>query len=218
MKVNYYEVLGVARSASEQEIRDRFRRMAREHHPDRFSGAEKEDAEKRFQTITEAVNILTSPSRRRQHDSELSVGATGDTVDFVQIAKAYLSKGIKAYKDGDLRNAYESFDQATKHNPQDAKALHYLALAAIRLPELKRQAVQAIEGAVQREPMNATLLKDAGLICLRAGLPAKAERYLDEALQWDSSNTEVLAALSSLRQGRSETKEGGKGFSFFRKS
>lgn len=218
MKVNYYEVLGVARSASEQEIRDRFRRLARENHPDRFTGEEKVDAERRFQTLTEAANILTSPARRRQHDADLSSGTTTETVDFVQIAKAYLGRGIKAYKEGDHRAAFENFDQATKHNPQDAKAFHYLALAAIRLPEMKRQAVQAIEAALQREPMNATFLKDAGTICLRAGLPAKAERYLDEALQWDSENAEVQAALASLRQGRSETKEGGKSFSFFRKS
>lgn len=218
MKVNYYEVLGVSRSASEQEIRDQFRRLAREHHPDRFSGAAKEEAERRFQTLTEAVNILTSEGRRRQHDAELTGGSTSETIDYAQIAKAYLSKGIKAYKEGDLRNAYEHFDQAVKHNANDARAHHYLALTAIKLPDLKRQAVQAIEAAVQREPVNPTFLKDAGLICLRAGLPAKAERYLDEALQWDASNAEVLAALASLRQGRSETKEGGKGFSFFRKS
>ena len=38
MKINYYEVLGVERSATEQEIRDRFRRLAREQHPDRYRG------------------------------------------------------------------------------------------------------------------------------------------------------------------------------------
>jgi hypothetical protein len=54
MKVNYYEILGVERSASEQEIRDRFRKLARENHPDRYRGPDKADAERKFQTITEA--------------------------------------------------------------------------------------------------------------------------------------------------------------------
>lgn len=214
MKVNYYEVLGVDRSASEQDIRDRFRTLARENHPDRYRGEDKADAERKFQTLTEAVNVLTNPARRRQYDSELASGAARGPVDFAQVAKAYVNKGIKAYKEGDWRGAYENFDMAVKHNAQDAKAFHYLALAAARIPAYLRQAVQAIETAVQREPMNPAYLKDAGLLCKRAGLVAKAERYLEEALKWDASNVDVQTALAELR----ETKEAGKGgFSIFGK-
>jgi len=215
MKVNYYEILGVERSASEQEIRDRFRQLARENHPDRYRGDDKEGAERLFQTLTEAVNVLTNPVKRRQHDAELSPGAraTGGA-DFAQVAKAYLSKGVKAYKESDWRGAYENFDMAAKHNPQDAKAFHYLALAAARIPAFTRQAVQAIETAVQREPMNPVYLKDAGLLCKRAGLVAKAERYLEETLKWDATNVEAQTALAELR----ESKETGKGgFSIFGK-
>lgn len=218
MKLNYYEVLGVDRSATDQEIRDRFRKLAREHHPDRYRGPDKADAERKFQNLTEAVNVLTNAARRKQHDSELAGGNKGGTVDFAQIAKAYLSKGVKAYKDGDMRGAYENFDMAVKHNQQDAKGFHYLALAAARIPGYTRQAVQAIESAVQRDPMNAQYLKDAGLLCRKAGLVAKAERYLDESLKWDASNFEVQNALAELRQGRGDAKESGKGFSLFRKN
>jgi len=217
MKVNYYEVLGVERSASEQQIRDRFRQLARQQHPDRYKGGDKAEAERRFQTLTEAVNVLTNPAKRKQHDGELSSGINKGTADYSQVAKAYLSKGAKAFKEGDIRSAYENFDMAVKHNPADARAFHYLALAAVRIPSYARQAVQAIESAVQREPVNAIYLKDAGLICKRAGLLAKAERYLDEALKWDADNIEVQSALAELRLGRGESKESGKGFTLFKK-
>src|SRR5258705_13971305 len=128
MKINYYDVLGVDRSASELEIRDRFRQLARTNHPDRVKGTEKSEAERKFQTLTEAVNVLTNPVRRKQHDSELVPGAGKAGVDFAQIAKAYIAKGVKAYKEGDVKAAYENFDMAVKHNPQDAKAHHSLAL------------------------------------------------------------------------------------------
>jgi len=217
MKVNYYEVLGVERSATEREIRDRFRQLARENHPDRYRGPDKADAERKFQVLTEAVNVLTNTDKRKQHDSELFGGLGKGTVDFVQIAKAYLAKGVKAYKEGDWASAYENFDLAAKHNAQDAKAFHYLALAAARIPAYTRQAVQAIETAVQREPMNAAYLKDAGFMCRRAGLMAKAERYLEESLKWDASNMEVQNALAELRESK-EGKEAGKGgFSIFGK-
>ena len=214
MKVNYYEILGVDRSASEQEIRDRFRRLARENHPDRYRGPDKAGVERHFQTLTEAVNVLTNADKRRQHDSEIVSGLDKATIDFTQIAKAYLQKGVKAYKEGNWPAAYENFDLAAKHNPQDSKAFHYLSLAAARIPSHMRQAVQAIEGALRIEPMNAVYLKDAGMLCKRAGLTAKAERYLEESLKWDASNVEVQSALAELR----ETKEGGKGgFSIFGK-
>jgi DnaJ-class molecular chaperone len=219
MKVNYYEVLGVDRSASEPEIRERFRKLAREQHPDRYKGLDKAAAEGKFQTLTEAVNVLTNPARRKQHDVEIAAPgarAAGGATDLAQVGKVYLSKGIKAYREGDFRTAYDNFDMATKHNTADAKAFHHLALAATRIPSHARQAVQAIETAVQREPMNAAYLKDAGMICKRAGLLAKAERYLDEALKWDADNIEIRTALAELRQ-RGDAKESGKGFTLFKK-
>lgn len=215
MKINYYEVLGVERSATELEIRDQFRKLAREQHPDRYRGPDKADAERKFQTLTEAVNVLTNAARRKQHDSELATGAGKSGVDFAQIAKAYIAKGVKAYKEGDVKTAYENFDMAVKHNPQDAKAFHNLALAAARIQGMNKQAVQAIETAVQRDPVNFVYLKDAGMLCRRAGLVAKAERYFEEALKWDPSNLEVQGALSELRGSKEPARSG---FGLFRKN
>jgi curved DNA-binding protein CbpA len=214
MKVNYYEVLGVERSATDQQIRDRFRKLARENHPDRYKGPDKADAERRFQTLTEAVNILTNPTRRKQHDSEMAIVSKGGAVDFVQISKAYMSKGVKAYKENDFRGAYENFDLAAKHNEKDAKAWYHVALAAARIPSMTRQAVQAIETAAQLEPVNPTYLRDAGRISKAAGLSAKAERYFEQALQWDPQNVELQSALAELRAGKGEA---GKGFTLFKK-
>ncbi len=155
MKVNYYEVLGVDRAASDSEIRDRFRKLARENHPDRYRGNDKADAERKFQTLTEAVNVLTNLARRKQHDAELSAGKSAGQADFAQVARAYMTKGVKAYKDGDMRGAYENFDMAVKHNANDPKAFHYLALAATRIPgqrhvsEGRRNDLQARRPACQ---------------------------------------------------------------------
>jgi curved DNA-binding protein CbpA len=216
MRINYYEVLGVERSATESEIRDKFRKLARERHPDRYRGTEKAEAERKFQTLTEAMNVLTDSARRKLHDADLS-GAGNRQSEPGQLGKVYMSKGIKAYRDSDFDTARENFDMAVKHNPQDAKAFHYLALASAKNPSMMRQAVQAIESAVQREPYNPVFLKDAGLLCKRAGLTAKAERYLEEALKWDKDNVEIQGALAELRQGRGESKEGNRGFSLFKK-
>ncbi|HUF18110.1 MAG TPA: DnaJ domain-containing protein [Thermoanaerobaculia bacterium] len=218
MKPNYYEILGVERSATETQIRQRFRELARKYHPDRYK-SRKEEAERTFQTLTEALNVLTNPARRRQHDAETQNPSGKAGGELSQVSKAYMSRGVRAYNDGDYSGAREHFDMAVKHDPSDAKGFYYLALASARNPATMRQAVQAIESAVQLESYNPLYLKTAGLLCKRVGLAAKAERFLEQALQWDQENQEIREALEQLRRARGESKEGGKGLldSLFKK-
>ncbi|HEV2954012.1 MAG TPA: DnaJ domain-containing protein, partial [Candidatus Dormibacteraeota bacterium] len=65
--MDYYGVLGVARSASEKEIKAAFRKLARKHHPDVNQGDKV--AEARFKEITEAHDVLSDPAKRRLYDS-----------------------------------------------------------------------------------------------------------------------------------------------------
>lgn len=63
---DYYDVLGVDRTASAEEIKRAFRRLAREHHPD----VKKDDphADEQFKSINEAYQVLSDPQRRAQYD------------------------------------------------------------------------------------------------------------------------------------------------------
>jgi molecular chaperone DnaJ len=71
---DYYEVLGVERGASPEEIKRAFRRLAREHHPD----VNKDDPEaERFKEINEAYQVLSDPERRAQYDQFGRAGAFG---------------------------------------------------------------------------------------------------------------------------------------------
>ena len=65
---NYYEVLGVPRSASQSEIKNAYRRLAKERHPDQAGGSEEE-----FNRLQEANAVLSDPERRRRHDEELDL-------------------------------------------------------------------------------------------------------------------------------------------------
>ncbi|GCL36660.1 chaperone DnaJ domain-containing protein [Sphaerospermopsis reniformis] len=63
---DYYEILGVTKEASSEEIKKVYRRLARQYHPDLNPGDK--EAEEKFKTIGEAYEILSDPSRRSQYD------------------------------------------------------------------------------------------------------------------------------------------------------
>ncbi len=63
---DYYEVLGVSRTASQKEIRQAYKRLARKHHPDVNPGDKA--SEERFKGISEAHNVLGDPEKRKQYD------------------------------------------------------------------------------------------------------------------------------------------------------
>jgi len=65
-KRDYYEVLGVDRSASEQEIKKSYRRIAMKYHPDR--NPDDEDADHKFKEATEAYDVLMNSEKRAAYD------------------------------------------------------------------------------------------------------------------------------------------------------
>jgi curved DNA-binding protein len=63
---DYYEILGVSRTASEAEIKKAFRKLAREYHPD--VAKDKKKAEEKFKEINEAYEVLSDPAKRKKYD------------------------------------------------------------------------------------------------------------------------------------------------------
>ncbi|ACX51756.1 chaperone protein DnaJ [Ammonifex degensii KC4] len=78
---DYYEILGVPRNATQEEIKKAYRRLARKYHPD-ANPDNKEEAAAKFREITEAYAVLSDPEKRAQYDRYGHVGPEGQGINF----------------------------------------------------------------------------------------------------------------------------------------
>jgi molecular chaperone DnaJ len=84
-QINYYEILGVSRNASQSEIKNAYRTLAKERHPDQRGGSTDQ-----FSLLQEAHTVLSDPNRRQQHDEALDLAHAADQLaglefDFGQV-------------------------------------------------------------------------------------------------------------------------------------
>lgn len=205
MSDDFYTILGLPHNATSKQIRDRFLELARERHPDRFRGDDKEQAEADFQAITEAFNALSDPEQRREYDLQLvrAQGAdAGGKSQAAQASQAYVRRGIKAYKAKNYLGAAENFDRATQEDPNNAQAWYYLAQAASRRRPWLSRAADASARACELAPMDVNYLKLAGQLFGQMGMLSKAERYYSEALTWGGEDAEIQDAIDRLKKGK----------------
>lgn len=93
--IDYYEVLKVPRTASEKEIKQAYRKLARSYHPDLHQGTAKEAAEEKFKLINEAYEVLGDAEKRAKYDKLGMNWKAGDEFN-----------AGTAGRDGSMYNAY----------------------------------------------------------------------------------------------------------------
>ena len=198
MRRDFYAILSLPRHAKPPQIKRRFLELARERHPDRFQGSEKEKAELEFQNITEAFNILMDPIRRRQHDVELDTPTGPAQQDIHSMARVYLNRGIRAYKLSNLAEAADNFARATQSEPDNYQAWHHLALTCSKEKRWLPQAQHAIEQACNLRSSHVPYLKLAGKIFALSGMTARARQYYNQALDLGGGDPAIHKALKAL--------------------
>jgi molecular chaperone DnaJ len=94
-KRDYYDVLGVPRDASPEEVKKAFRKLAMKYHPDRNKGA---DAHERFKQINEAYEVLSDQERRAMYDRFGHAGA-----------ESGFARGFEGFGFGGLGDIFDAF-------------------------------------------------------------------------------------------------------------
>src|SRR5919107_492914 len=100
-KRDYYEVLGIQRSANKEEIKNSYRKLALQYHPDRNKSP---GAEEKFKEISEAYAVLSDDEKRKRYDTYGHVGAE-------EVFRGSESNFEEIFRDAGFGGIRDIFDQ-----------------------------------------------------------------------------------------------------------
>ena len=124
---NYYDILGVSNSASTAEIRNAYRNLAQQYHPDKHDDNPlSELAAEKFREIHEAYEVLSNPAKRRQYDEKRGTSSSGNSSTPSGISEVYSLIDRRLYAE-----AHNVIDRLISNNYNDpglhaVKALVYV--------------------------------------------------------------------------------------------
>ncbi len=196
---DYYELLGVAPTASSGDIRKAYLRLAREKHPDRYpEGPEKEAAGAVFQDLTTAFNTLCNDRSRREYDETRH---RPKPTSPEEIAREAYERASPLLERGAFEEALTLLHTAVHHAPDTAEYHAALGRALSRDPAAAREAIQELERATRLAPRDAAAHADLAILLHRQGLSLRAQRSLEAARRVAPGHPRVTAAASELEGG-----------------
>jgi DnaJ-class molecular chaperone len=107
---DYYQVLGVPKTASQDEIKQSYRKLAREHHHAMVQEKDKESAEKRFKEINEAYQVLSDPQKRKMYDQFGTTGTNPGAQGFSGFNTGQWGPFTYTYSGNGGNGPFEDFD------------------------------------------------------------------------------------------------------------
>src|SRR5688500_16056958 len=194
---NYYEMLGIAKTAPTAEVRKAYAQLAREKHPDRFPDPEaKQRAQQAFQEITAAFNTLSNDKSRAEYDNTLAGPPRPPIPE--EIARDAFERGIKLYEAKNFFDAVELLRIAVAHAPQEARYLAALGRALARNPHWVREGIQTLEKAVQLVPRNAGYHAELAELLASQGLRIRARKAAEAALRLDANHAVARRVMDAV--------------------
>ena len=215
MAANYYDILGLPRTATTSEVRSAYAKLARERHPDRFADAvEKARAEEFFKDLTTAFNTLANDKSRRDYDASLDRPRAAPPQEIAQ--NAY-QRGLEMFAAKKNHEAVELLRTAASLFPEQPAYQAALGKALARNPHWAREGMQAIEKAIQLAPGVAAYQSDLAELLLAHGLKLRARKMAEAALRLAPGDERAQRVLDEMGPADPELPMGGGGLRGFLK-
>jgi tetratricopeptide (TPR) repeat protein len=206
-KLDHYEVLGVSRRASIEEINGAHQKLARTHHPDRVvpgtSSRELRSLSERVLLLIErAYETLSFEPSRRAYDRAIGVEDGDARIAPLVIAERAFVAGKEALEKGEHERARALFLEATEKNPSEGTYFAHLGLAtfsnAPKDESARSAAFEALDRALELSPLVEEVYLFRGTIQQKVGNRIEAVREFERALRCNPDSVLALEALRTL--------------------
>ncbi|HUK57411.1 MAG TPA: DUF4388 domain-containing protein [Nitrospiria bacterium] len=201
---DYYQVLGLERTATRDQIKRAYFHLAKEYHPDRHFQAGLEELtphlETLFRSITEAYDTLLMERTRQEYDTQLALKKVlgREEKPAGPSPEAQVHAGQQAFRKGDLKTAAYYFETAAKAAPNQASYHSLLAKTLTQIPGRQRDAETHYKKAIELDPSGVDHYLGLGLLYKKGGMTQRAQRQFEEALLWDPENKTAKEELRQL--------------------
>jgi curved DNA-binding protein CbpA len=216
-EIDYYQILGVARSANEEEVKKAYFTLARKFHPDRFGRhlppGVKEQVDDVFDYITKAYRTLTNKDQKMTYASKLANLTADDDKDRSKNAEIRFRQGKTLFNQGRYEEALVLLEEAVRLKDNKGDYFLLLAMAESKVPALSKKAERDFLKAIEMESWNPEGFVGLGLLYKREGLLLRARKQFDRALEIDSEHKAARKALGEMEDNPDAAKKSGlKGF------
>jgi curved DNA-binding protein CbpA len=204
--MNPFNVLEIPPDATPEEIKAAYHRLAKRWHPDRYTGAEKTEAESRFRELAEAFNALKDPTKRAVLQQQLpriqSAAAEKETESAQErTPEDWAAMAKEAFDGGKIDQARALIHYAIRLDAE--KANYHALLAAILEKEGGdlRAVVKALETAVRLAPRDAESHIKLAAHFQTLGMAARSQRHLQSAREIAPNHPRLRALLAREAKG-----------------
>ncbi len=184
-----YQVLGVSRDASNDDIKKAYRKLSRQYHPDaNINNPNKEAAEAKFKEVQEAYNQVMFEKEHGYSQSQSQYGPYGNPYGGQQAGQAYW--GFGGYQQG-----YQQAQSTAYENEDDLKyraAINYLNAGSYS------EAMHVLQSITNRTAQWYYL---NALVSARTGNNVNARNYAEQAVNMEPNNVQYRQLLSQLQSG-----------------
>jgi curved DNA-binding protein CbpA len=216
---DHYQVLGIKRTATAQDIKKAYFKLAKLYHPDRHFDPEmsemKMKLEALFMRIHEAYDTLSTQAKRDQYNSTLSKGVKTSSAEQHEPEKSaqkgsavdQYNEGMRHFKAGNFWGAEEAFRWAVRLDPGNPRFLFYQGLALSRMPRRRHEAEEYFKKVIEMSPNRLEYYMELGNFYLMNNLKAKAYSVFIKAQARGLDSKQLRQSITAAESGEEAKKE-----------
>lgn len=199
-ETDYYELLKVARSATQDQIKKSYYKLVQLYHPDKIHDPEeKKKSEDMIYILNEAYKTLKDTNKRKEYDKTLKPKENYKAAESDKVkAQKYYKGALVAVSQKDYKKAYAFLVNAMKYNPQNFDIISLLGIVTVKVKKNLNEGVTLCQKAIDSDPGNIKYLYNMGKLYKEAEIYQKAAKFFKDALFWDPSFIEAKEALNDI--------------------